>query len=95
MQPQMRKPTRRDTTSIDHACNMYDNRLGFSKGWPELALKKPPPFVPISLIASWLATGPSEMTCFAPSSVVASTDAQQRLRDAQRDEDQRDDDGER
>ena len=54
---------------------MFDKRLGFSKGWPELALKKPPPFVPISLIASWLATGPSEMTCFAPSNVVASTDA--------------------
>ena len=83
------------TTSIDHACNMFDQRLGFSKGWAELALKKPPPFVPISLIASWLATGPSEMSCFAPSSVVASTDALQRLRDAERDEDQRDDDGER
>jgi potassium-transporting ATPase potassium-binding subunit len=40
-----------------------------------LALKKPPPLSPMSLIASWLATGPIEMTCFAPSRVVASTDA--------------------
>ena len=32
--------------------------LGFSNGWAELALKKPPPLLPSSLIASWLATGP-------------------------------------
>jgi len=32
--------------------------VGFSNGWEELALKNPPPLVPSSLIASWLATGP-------------------------------------
>src|SRR5450759_2572429 len=44
--------------------------LGFSNGWEELALKKPPPFVPSSLIASWDATGPPWMTCCPPASVV-------------------------
>ena len=34
------------------------NPLGFSNGWAELALRKPPPLVPSSLMASWLATGP-------------------------------------
>ena len=34
------------------------NGVGFSKGCAELALRKPPPFVPSSLIASWLAIGP-------------------------------------
>ena len=47
--------------------------LGFSNGCAELALKKPPPLVPSSLMISWLATGPIEIVCFAPSSVVAST----------------------
>ena len=62
-------------TSWLQFCNMFDQTLGFSKGCAELALKKPPPLSPTSLIASWLATGPSAMTCFAPSSVVASTEA--------------------
>ena len=44
--------------------------VGFSKGWAELALKKPPPLLPISLIHSWDATGPSEMVWTAPWSVV-------------------------
>ena len=54
---------------------MFDQTLGFSNGWAELALSKPPPLSPISLMASWLATGPKAMICFAPSSVVASTEA--------------------
>jgi len=37
--------------------------VAFSKGWAELALKKPPPLVPSSLMASWPATGPSAITC--------------------------------
>ena len=44
--------------------------VGFSNGWAEFALKKPPPFVPSSLIASCEATGPSGTACVAPSSVV-------------------------
>ena len=39
------------------------NPFGFSNGWAELALKEPPPLVPSSLIASWLATGPPGMIC--------------------------------
>jgi len=46
--------------------------VGFSNGWELLALKKPPPLVPSSLITSCEATGPSAMTCFRPSSVVIS-----------------------
>ena len=34
------------------------NCVGFSNGCAELVLKKPPPFVPSSLIASCEATGP-------------------------------------
>ena len=30
------------TTSIDHACSMFDQTFGFSNEWTELALKKPP-----------------------------------------------------
>ncbi len=55
-------------------------RVGLSNGWEELALKKPPPLVPRSLIASWLATGPPGICCWvtgvvtvAPLSSVVST----------------------
>ena len=41
--------------------------VGFSYGCAEFALKKPPPFVPSSLIASWEATGPWEIFCSTPS----------------------------
>ena len=44
--------------------------VGFSKGWAELAFMKPPPLVPICLMASWLAMGPKAMVCLAPSIVV-------------------------
>jgi hypothetical protein len=46
--------------------------LGLSNGCALLALKKPPPFVPSSLIASCEATGPIASTCFPPSSVATS-----------------------
>ena len=44
--------------------------LGFSNGWMELALRKPPPFVPRCLMAIWLAAGPPGIDCSTPSSVV-------------------------
>ena len=44
--------------------------VGFSKGWEEFALKKPPPLLPSSLIHSCEATGPMAMVCWAPWSVV-------------------------
>ena len=49
------------------------NGVGLSNGCALLALKKPPPLVPSSLITSCEATGPIAMVCLAPSSVVAST----------------------
>ena len=38
---------------------MFVKPVGFSNGCAEFALTEPPPFVPISLIASWLAIGPA------------------------------------
>ena len=37
----------------------FESPVGFSNGIAELALKKPPPFVPSSLMTSCEATGPS------------------------------------
>lgn len=54
--------SRKSSTQLVHV-------VGFSKGWAELALKKPPPLVPSSLMASWLATGPPGIVCCAPASV--------------------------
>ena len=45
---------------------------GFSNGCAELALKKPPPLVPSSLIASCEATGPPGSTCVPPVMVCTS-----------------------
>ena len=53
---------------------MFVQALGFSNGCAELAFMNPPPLVPSSLIASWLAIGPIEIVCLAPSSVVTSTE---------------------
>ena len=44
--------------------------VGFSNGCAELALKKPPPLVPSSLMTSWLATGPPVSVCEPPAMVV-------------------------
>ena len=41
------------------------NGVGFSKGCALLALKKPPPLVPHSLMISCEATGPCAITCLA------------------------------
>ena len=53
---------------------MFVQAFGFSNGCAEFAFMNPPPLVPSSLIASWLAIGPIEIVCLAPSSVVTSTD---------------------
>ena len=45
--------------------------VGFSKGCAELALKKPPPLVPNSLMISCEATGPWAMVWAMPSTVTA------------------------
>ena len=46
-------------TSSRKISNQLVQVVGFSNGCAELALKKPPPLVPSSLMASWLATGPA------------------------------------
>ncbi len=46
-------------------CSQLVHVVGFSNGWELLALKKPPPLVPSSLMISWLATGPPVMCCVA------------------------------
>ncbi len=51
--------------------------VGLSKGWAEFALKYPPPLLPSSLIASWLATSPPGTVGFAagfPPTVVATSE---------------------
>ena len=69
--------------------------VGFSNGCALLALKKPPPLVPSSLMASCEATGPSAMVCLPPSSVVTSRYGREVLDHALRDQQQREDDRDR
>ena len=69
--------------------------VGFSNGWAELALKKPPPLLPISLIHSWEAIGPDGDVLRR---ALEGRDDLRRvpgLRNALPDEDQRADDGDR
>ena len=46
---------------------MLLNGVGFSKGCVLLFPKKPPPFVPSCLMATWEAAGPLGITCSTPS----------------------------
>ena len=69
-------------TSSSQISRRFVKPVGFSNGWAELALKKPPPFVPSSLIASWLATGPPGSSASRPGRVVASREAVEVLDDA-------------
>ena len=61
-----------ETRKIPSIWTKFVSGVGFSNPCAELALKKPPPLVPNSLIDSWLATGPMAMVCLAPSSVWTS-----------------------
>ena len=54
--------------------SMFVIGFGFSNGCEELALNGPPPFSPISLIASWLAIGPPGIVCVCPVTVVTVRD---------------------
>ena len=69
--------------------------MGFSNGCEELVLKKPPPFVPSCLIATWDAAGPWAMVCALPSRVVAVVYVIEVLNHALRAEEQRPDQRER
>ena len=55
---------------IQSISNRLDKGVGFSKGCALLALKKPPPFVPNSLMISCDATGPCAMVCSVTVCVV-------------------------
>ena len=77
--PTMRPKTRHNAAGmakIASICSRLANALGFSNGCALLALKKPPPLVPSSLIASCEATGPIASVCVPASSVCTSTGAE-------------------
>ena len=57
-------------TSRRKISNQFVNGFGFSKVCAELALKKPPPLFPKSLMTSCEATGPPTMVWWPPDSVV-------------------------
>ena len=48
---------------MESASTKLASGVGFSKGWAEFTLKKPPPFVPSCLIAIWEAAGPRARVC--------------------------------
>ncbi len=56
---------------IDSDCSRLLSASGFSSGWAELALKKPPPFVPSCMIAICDAAGPSAIVCWVRSAPSA------------------------
>ena len=64
-QPWRRSPARRPKAKVSangiariaHISTRFVKPVGFSNGCAEFAFAIPPPFVPSSLIASWLATG--------------------------------------
>ena len=56
-------------TRISNISKKLVRPLGFSNGKAELTLKKPPPLVPSSLIASCEATGPWARIWVPPASV--------------------------
>ena len=66
--PTMRPNTRHSAAGmrkIASICNRLLAAEGFSNGWAELALKKPPPLVPSILMANCEATGPMASVCVA------------------------------
>ena len=57
--------------------SQFVSGVGLSNGCEELALKKPPPLLPSSLIHSCDATGPMAIVCCAPWRVVTVCDGSQ------------------
>ena len=58
---------------IARSSTKFVNALAFSNGMAELTLKNPPPLVPSCLIATCEATGPTDRSWSAPSTVFAVT----------------------
>ena len=50
----------------------FASGVGFSYGWAELTLKKPPPLVPSCLMATWDAAGPTARICSVTGAPAAS-----------------------
>ena len=63
------------TASIRIISTRLVRGVGFSNGWAEFALRKPPPLLPNSLMTSWEAIGPRAMFWVAPWRVVATAGA--------------------
>ena len=67
--PSMRPKIKRSaigTSRMERISSRFEKLVGFSKGCAEFALKKPPPFEPSCLIATWDAAGPRGIICLAP-----------------------------
>ena len=62
-----------EIAKMQNISKKFESGVGFSNGCALLALKKPPPLVPNSLMISCDATGPCAMVCFAPSTVVTTS----------------------
>jgi len=52
--------------AIETASSKLVSGVGFSNGWAALALKKPPPLVPMCLMVSSAATEPMAIPCSPP-----------------------------
>src|SRR6185436_20171017 len=52
-----------ERAKMQNISKKFESGVGFSNGCELLALKKPPPLVPNSLMISCEATGPCAMTC--------------------------------
>ena len=93
------RPKRKGKAKGMRICEMTSTMLlsgvGFSKGKEELGPKKPPPFVPRCLIATWLAAGPRGMRSLLALERKRGHVAGETLDDALAREDEGDDDRER
>ncbi len=69
------KVSENGTANIRIISTKFVSGVGFSKGCAELALRKPPPLLPSSLMTSWDAIGPRAIVCWAPCRVVAAAGA--------------------
>ena len=73
--PEHPRERERDREQHPDLEQVRDRRSGSRTGAQEFALYGPPPFSPISLIASWLAIGPPGSVCVWPDTVVTAFDA--------------------
>ena len=87
--PVGRGQRRRDARGSSSISTKFVSHVGFSNGIAELTLKKPPPFVPSSLIASWRGDRARARTSAQAGQPVASTEPPRVCSDALGDQEQR------